>query len=68
MQEHGGKFTVCFQFACGEHYREMRFRWSKFDFAVSSFVIARKRAILPFGRSSFFFRFRKKKEPKRKGI
>ena len=24
MQEHGGKFTVCFQFACGEHYREMR--------------------------------------------
>ena len=31
MQEHGGKFTVCFQFAyggycraCGERYREMR--------------------------------------------
>ncbi len=36
--------------------------------AASSFVIARKRAVLPFGRSFFFFRFRKKKKPKRKGI
>ncbi len=74
MQEHGGKFTVCFQFACGEHYRacgeryrEMRISVVEIRFRRILFCYCPQTGGAALRAEFLFLSFPKEKETKKKG-